>query len=76
MSASLPISVMPGLGLGIHERKCASVCRSAWMAGPSPAMTLASYVRDRALFRSSMNTACAPNRFHSHHGALTRTGLP
>jgi hypothetical protein len=37
---------------------------------------LAAYVRARALFRSSMNTACAPKRFHSHHGALTRTGLP
>src|SRR3954453_21136326 len=37
---------------------------------------VAAYVRERALLRSSMNTACAPNRFHSHHGALTRTGLP
>jgi hypothetical protein len=31
---------------------------------------------ERALLRSSKNTACAPNRFQSHHGALTRTGLP
>src|SRR5436305_710667 len=32
---------------------------------------LATYARGaRALLRSSMNTACAPNRFHSHHGAL------
>jgi len=26
--------------------------------------------------RVNKNTACSPNRFQNHHGALIRTGLP